>query len=163
MVGDWSSCVYENNLYGGTDGPSISSNVPSSSSSVVSSGTPSYIPSAEMSSNPTDLPSPVPSLKNPCANLKRGKCKKACFFTKKPKKVKVCQVKKTIFDHDCALYEKRIPCREVEFCKFANGSCSHTCDGLKKAKCVKALFCKFVKVKNPCLGCHLAATCGPLR
>jgi len=122
-----------------------------------------FTPSAGLSPSPTDLPSSVPSLTAPCVNLKKGKCRKECVFTKKPKKIKVCFAKKETLEHDCSQHTARVSCKEIAVCKFANGKCFHSCDDLKKRKCIQAQFCKLVKIKNPCLGCQLVATCGSRR
>jgi len=100
------------------------------------------------------------ALKDPCVNVKKSRCRKECVFTRKPKKIKVCLVKKLKYEHDCAQYTQRTPCREVDVCKFANGKCFHGCDGLAKKKCLNTQFCKPAKVANPCLGCQLVTMCG---
>jgi len=140
---------------------SATSDVPSGSSSAVPSGAPSSSPSAEMSPSPTDLLSSVPSLKDLCANLKKKQCNTKCVWG--PKKVKACLVKKEIFEHDCAQYTKKSLCKEEKYCKFVDRRCFHNCDGLAKKKCIKAQHCKPAKIANPCFGCQLVTTCGPIR
>jgi len=144
----------------------VESSTPSHLPSLTPSVSTSHEPSSTLQSfSPSGLPSSAPSLKDPCVNLKKRKCKNECFFTKRPKKVKLCLVKKKKFEHDCSQYTARISCREIDVCKFVNGKCFHSCDGLAKQKCIKAQFCMLtkIKVKNPCLGCRPAATCSSNR
>jgi len=119
---------------------------------------------------PTDAPAPSPPTSKqptpkevPCVNLKRPKCKKECFWTKKPRKIKSCFPKKDDFEHDCSLYTNGVSCTLVSVCKFANNKCFHTCDGLARKKCIQDPYCKLSKIRNPCLGCQLASTCNSRR
>jgi len=102
-------------------------------------------------------------LEDPCVHLKKGKCKKKCVFTKTPKKKWACLPKTKQIEHACAQYTESISCREISVCKFANGKCFHRCDGKGRKKCTKDQFCTPAKIKNPCLGCQLEATCGSRR
>merc|ERR1719469_1726409 len=128
-------------------------------------------PSTLPSMNPSKLPSidPTPTtaapttmapteVKDPCANLKKKKCKNNCVFLKIQRQ---CLPKKYNFEHDCSQYEGKTPCLEVKVCKFPHGKCVHRCDGKNARRCRKHKFCNFDKVVNPCFGCHPVATCGP--
>merc|ERR1740139_1985398 len=99
-------------------------------------------------------------VKDPCANLKKRKCKNKCVFSKRQRQ---CLPKSKSFEHDCAQYKGKTPCLEVKVCKFPHERCVHRCDGKNARRCRKNKFCNLDKVVNPCFGCHLVTACGPRR
>merc|ERR1712166_861670 len=62
------------------------------------------------------------ALKDACVNLKKGKCRNRCVFSKRRRQ---CLPKNKIFEHNCAQYEGKTSCLEVSVCKFPYGKCVH--------------------------------------
>jgi len=138
-----------------TSMPSI---VPSTSSPVTSSMTPSAAPTEN---------------KNNCDHKSKNACKKfkdACVFGKS-KIFGACKPKNSSNMHNCASYDDEESCTDDEnhggLCKFINYACLHVCDDLNEKHCKKLRntknnkkTCKPKKIRNPCKGCQHKTTCG---
>merc|ERR1711957_351973 len=107
------------------------SKLPSMDPSTLPSMNPSKLPSIDPSKLPNMDPTPTTAapttmapteVKDPCANLKKKKCKNNCVFLKIQRQ---CLPKKYNFEHDCSQYEGKTPCLEVKVCKFPHGKCVH--------------------------------------
>merc|ERR1711957_1015643 len=86
------------------------------------------------------------ALKDACVNLKKGKYRNRCVFSKRRRQ---CLPKNKIFEHNCAQYEGKTSCLEVSVCKFPYGKCVHRCDGKNAQRMQKTPVLQSCKVCKP--------------